>query len=53
MSSFWKRPTRYLAELIDEVGEPSDEAIAKAEALARRIQAHIHPAQADRPVQAD
>ncbi len=27
----------YLAELIDEVGEPSEEAIAKAEALSRRI----------------
>ncbi len=38
---------RYLAELSDEVGEPSDETVAKAEALARRIQAHIHPAQAD------
>ncbi len=31
---------RYLAELIDEVGKPSDEAIAKAEALSRRIQAN-------------
>ncbi len=28
---------RYLADLIGEVGEPSDEAIARAEALARRI----------------
>jgi len=31
---------RYLAELIDDVGEPSDEAIAKAEALSRRIRAN-------------
>lgn len=30
---------RYLAELIDDVGEPSDEAIARAEALSRRIRA--------------
>lgn len=28
---------RYLAELIDEVGEPSAKAIARAEALSRRI----------------
>lgn len=28
---------RYLAELIDEVGEPSARAVARAEALARRI----------------
>lgn len=28
---------RYLAELLDEVGEPSAKAIARAEALARRI----------------
>ncbi len=28
---------RYLAELIDDVSEPSDDAIAKAEALSRRI----------------
>ncbi|WP_419919014.1 CopG family transcriptional regulator [Candidatus Poriferisocius sp.] len=31
---------RYLAELIDEVGTPTDEAVAKAEALSRRIQAN-------------
>ncbi len=31
---------RYLAELIDDVGEPTDEALAKAEALSRRIQAN-------------
>jgi len=31
---------RYLVELIDEVGEPSDAAIAKAEALSRRIRAN-------------
>ncbi|MCP3933824.1 MAG: hypothetical protein GY708_00475 [Actinomycetia bacterium] len=29
----------YLAELIDDIGEPSDEVLAKAEALSRRIQA--------------
>jgi len=29
---------RYLAELIDDVGEPSDEALAKAEALSWRIE---------------
>lgn len=28
---------RYLAELIDEVGEPSPQALAHAEALSRRI----------------
>ncbi|MCP4083777.1 MAG: hypothetical protein GY745_01765 [Actinomycetia bacterium] len=28
---------RYLAQLIDDVGEPSDDAVAKAEALSRRI----------------
>jgi post-segregation antitoxin (ccd killing protein) len=28
---------RYVAELIDEVGEPSAKAIARAEALSRRI----------------
>lgn len=28
---------KYLAELIDEVGEPSEAAVAKAEALVRRI----------------
>lgn len=28
---------RYLAELIEEVGEPAAKAIARAEALARRI----------------
>ena len=28
---------RYIAELIDEVGEPSAKAIARAEALSRRI----------------
>ena len=31
---------RYLAELIDEVGKPSDEATAKAEALSQHIQAN-------------
>jgi len=30
---------RYLAELIDDVGQPSDDTIAKAEALSRRIRA--------------
>jgi hypothetical protein len=35
---------RYLAELIGDVGEPSDEALAKAEALSRRIQADGRPA---------
>ncbi len=30
---------RYLAELIDDAGEPTDDAIAKAEALSRRIRA--------------
>jgi len=36
---------RYLAELIEEVGEPSAKAIARAEALARRIR---NPQQATR-----
>ncbi len=31
---------RYLTELLDDVGEPSEEAIAKAEALSQRIQAN-------------
>jgi post-segregation antitoxin (ccd killing protein) len=31
---------RYLAELIDDVGEPSDDAISKADALSRRIRAN-------------
>ena len=31
---------RYIAELIEEVGEPSDEAIARAEALVQRIRAN-------------
>ena len=31
---------RYLAELIEEVGEPSDEAIVKAEALVQHIRAN-------------
>ena len=30
---------RYLAELIDDVGEPSDEAIASADRLSQRIRA--------------
>ncbi len=30
---------RYLAELIDDIGEPSDEALANAGALSRRIKA--------------
>ena len=38
---------RYLAELIGDVGEPSDEAVAQAEALSRRIQTDAHPAYAD------
>ena len=28
---------RYLAELIDEVGEPSAQAVARADALSRRV----------------
>jgi post-segregation antitoxin (ccd killing protein) len=31
---------RYLAELVDDVGQPSDAAVAKAEALSRRIRAN-------------
>jgi len=31
---------RYLAELIGDVGEPSDDAVAKAVALSQRIQAN-------------
>jgi hypothetical protein len=30
----------YLAELIDEVGEPTPDEIARAEAIARRLAAH-------------
>ena len=37
---------RYLAELVGDVGEPSDEAVARAEALSRRIQTDAHPAYA-------
>ena len=29
--------TRYLAELVDEVGEPSEAAVARAESLSRSI----------------
>ncbi|HUE59985.1 MAG TPA: hypothetical protein VMO88_10415 [Acidimicrobiales bacterium] len=31
---------RYLAELIEEVGEPSPAAVARAEALAKRVRAN-------------
>lgn len=37
---------RYLAELIDEVGEPSAPAIARAEALSERVRAQAHPPKA-------
>jgi post-segregation antitoxin (ccd killing protein) len=30
---------RYLAELVDEVGEPSPAAVARAEALSKRVRA--------------
>jgi len=30
----------YLSELLEEVGEPTPEEIARAEAIARRLQAH-------------
>lgn len=30
----------YLSELIDEVGEPTPDEIARAEAITRRLQAH-------------
>lgn len=33
---------RYLVELIDEVGEPSAPAIARAEALSKRVKARTH-----------
>jgi post-segregation antitoxin (ccd killing protein) len=33
---------RYLAELVDEVGEPSAGAVARAEALAERARAKTH-----------
>lgn len=32
---------RYLTELLDDVGEPSEKAIAKAEALSQRIRANV------------
>jgi len=38
---------RYLAELLDDVGDPSGDAIARAEALSRRIQASARPAATD------
>jgi len=31
---------RYLAELVEEVGEPSPAAVARAEALAKRVRAN-------------
>jgi post-segregation antitoxin (ccd killing protein) len=33
---------RYLADLVDEVGEPSAAAIARAEALSTRVRAKTH-----------
>lgn len=33
---------RYLAELVDEVGEPSAAAVARAEALSERVRARTH-----------
>lgn len=35
---------RYLEELIDEVGQPSADHVARAEAIARRVTAHHSPA---------
>lgn len=35
---------RYLAELIEEVGEPSPEVVAEAEAWADRIERHLNKA---------
>ncbi|MCY3861790.1 MAG: hypothetical protein OXG30_07000 [bacterium] len=32
---------RYLSELLEDVGEPSEKAIAKAEALSQRIRANV------------
>lgn len=32
---------RYLSELLDDVGEPSEKLIAKAEALSQRIRANV------------
>lgn len=37
---------RYVTELIDEVGEPSEAAAAKAESIARRLDAHRRAAAA-------
>ncbi|HEX6392608.1 MAG TPA: hypothetical protein VFZ97_04155 [Acidimicrobiales bacterium] len=33
---------RYLAELVDEVGEPSAAAVARAEALSKRVRGKSH-----------
>ena len=35
---------RYLAELVDEVGEPSPEEVAEAEAWCDRIEGHLQKA---------
>ena len=35
---------RYLAELVDEVGEPSPEEVAEAEAWCDRIERHLQKA---------
>ena len=42
--SLLEETDRYLGELIDEVGEPSEDGIAQAEALSRRIRANTSAA---------
>lgn len=37
---------RYLAELVEEVGEPSAAAMARAEALSKRVRAKTRPPKA-------
>jgi len=39
-SALQEEADRYVAELIDEVGAPSEDAAEKAESIARRLAAH-------------
>ena len=37
----WRRADRYLAELVEEVGEPSQQEVAEAEEWCDRIERHL------------
>ncbi|MFF1816057.1 hypothetical protein ACFVWG_02085 [Kribbella sp. NPDC058245] len=44
---------RFVEDSIREFGEPSDEALAKAEELVARIKAHLQPPAADETARSD